>query len=71
MNVISEGYTDSNSASTDLNNAMASSQIDGLSYLSSTIVSNGFQITTASSSSLGLVLGLSIPLSLLCIYIFI
>ena len=60
--------TNTNTASTTMTNALANTPLDGVSYVSSTITGVGQPSSTSSDSSstnLGLILGLSIPLGIL------
>lgn len=58
-------YTDGTQASSDFTNYLVTSNFDGFNYVSSSITAEGFSTSTGSSTSLGLILGLSIPLSIL------
>ena len=64
-------YTTSSGATSAMTNALSSTPIDGMSYLSSSMVGTGFSTSSGSSSNLGLVLGLTIPLVILRTYRFI
>ena len=68
MNVDAAGFSSGPTAASSFTNSVASTPIDGVSYLSSSVVSAGFTASSASSTNLGLVLGLSIPLSILCTF---
>jgi len=69
MTVEGGTYTDGSTAASAVTNALVGSNIDGVSYLSSTIVASGFETSSSSTTNLGLVLGLSIPLSILLVLI--
>ena len=59
------GYDDGSTASTEATNALSTGDIDGVTYLSSSVTANGFATSDSSESTLGLILGLSIPLVIL------
>lgn len=65
MDLDAGGYSSGSDASSAFTNAVSSSSIDGASYLSSSVTAEGFTTSSGSSTSLGLVLGLAIPLSIL------
>jgi len=69
MTVENTGYTDGNQAANDLTNALSTSNIDGATYVSSSVVPNGYSGSSGSSTNLGLILGLAIPLGLILILI--
>lgn len=62
-------YTDGTQATSDFTNYLTSGNFDGFSFVSSSITAEGFSTSTGSSTSLGLILGLSIPLSILRTFI--
>jgi len=66
MNVGAGSNTNSDSAQASMSNAIASSNDEGYSVLSSSVSSVGGSGYYGGSSSIGLIIGLTIPLSILC-----
>ena len=66
MGLDAGGYSSGSEAASAFTNAVSSSPIDGASYISSSVSADGFTDSSSSSKKLGLILGLAIPLSILC-----
>ena len=62
-------YTSGTAATSAMTNALASTPTSGLLFMSSTISSTGFNSTAEEGDNLGLILGLAIPLGILCTYV--
>lgn len=61
--------TVTNTATTAMTNAVANTPLDGVTYVSSSMVGVGGGTGSSSSTNLGLILGLSIPLGILLILV--